>query len=570
MIKHTTASIVLVLGLLIAAIIIAPQSIYSVSGKVSQPVAASADPGSESTPAPPAPLNTPQKIAAAQLAEKISPDEAALYLAYALRDYQKLPAEYLSNVPWDGTLPLLELTQTLKTSPLQSQTSAIIEALLSNTCDVSSAQLPNTTSSSHFYLEYDSISGGLSIGDYITSLESAWTAEITQFGWAAPPVKTANPPPGNKYHVRIESLGSGLYGFVSSQGAYAGLVFDNPNTSWYDEDAYASCMVLNNDYSSFPGTSQTAMDATTAHEFNHSIQYGIGALSGFNVPDAAFIEGGATWMEDEVFDSANDNYYYLWPQFNLCMGQYTLSPYSYWITFRGMVEQYGSGISGGGEDVMQSFWELTSQNAASNLAAMDQALGIKGTNLADAYHNYAVAVRFNKACGGGFAYPYCLEEGPDYPPLPTFASGSINHGSIPDINGSYTGSLQDNYALNWVGLPNAGNPYNVSLSNLASGGQLRGSVVCDTGTTLAVDPLPAVVAAGASTIFYNYSPAGCSSVVLVLTNQAQTAADPSACASRNYKVLIEPGSTPVSTPTPTLPPVTYKYFYYYPFVQNSY
>jgi hypothetical protein len=358
-----------------------------------------------------------------------------------------------------------------------------------------------------------------------------------------------------------------LYGFVSSQGTFAGLVLDNPNTSWFDGDAYASCMVLNNDYSAFPGTSQTAMDATTAHEFNHSIQYGLGALSGPNVPDPDFIEGGATWMEDEVFDNSNDNYNYLWPQFNQCMGEYILSPYPYWITLRGLVEQYGTGVSGGSEDVMQTFWELTSQNAASNLDAMNQALGIKGTSLAAAYHNYAIAVRFNKACGGDSAYPYCLEEGPDYPSLPNFMNGSINHGNITEINGSFSGSLQDNYALNWVGLPNSGAPYNIILSNIASGGQLRGSVVCDSGTTLSVTPLPAIVGAGRSTILNDYNPSGCSSVVLVLTNQAQTAADPGTCVTRTYKVLTEPGSTPGSTPTPTAPPVTYKYFNYYPFVQ---
>ena len=523
----------------------------------------------ETTPAPPASLNTPQKIESARIAGRIDQDQAAIYLAYALRDFQKLPAEYRSEVPWDGTLPLLQLHQSLKTSTLRSQTVALVEALLSNTCDVNTAPLPNTTSSSHYYIEYDGIGGGLSLNSYINSLETVWTSEVTSFGWAAPPVKTSNPPPGNKYHVRIEPLGSSLYGFVSSQGTFAGFVGDNPNTSWNDGDAYASCMVLNSDYSSFPGTPQTALDATTAHEFNHSIQYGIGALSGFNTPDPDFVEGGATWMEDEVFDNANDNYNYLWPQFNVCMGQYLLSPYPYWITFRGMVERYGTGIPGGSEDVMQTFWELTSQNAASNLDAMNQALITRGTSLAAAYHHYAIAVRFNKPCGGSVAYPYCLEEGPYYPPLPIFAASSVNHGNINSINGSFAGSLQDNFALNWIGLPNSGNSYNVTLSNEGSGGQLRGSLVCDTGTTLAVHPLPEVAGAGKATTLYNFNPNGCSSVVLVLTNQAQTAANPGICIARNYQVLVEPRTTPTITATPTTTPAPPVNFVYYPFVQMN-
>ena len=44
-------------------------------------------------------------------------------------------------------------------------------------------------------------------------------------------------------------------------------------------------MVLNADYSGFPGAQQQALDATTAHEFNHSLQYGYGALNGANAPD---------------------------------------------------------------------------------------------------------------------------------------------------------------------------------------------------------------------------------------------------------------------------------------------
>ena len=549
--------------LLLAALIIPLQSLGQARGNASS---TSDIRISQATPTPQSRLTTPQKIEAARLAGKISPDEAALYLAYALRDYQKLPAEYSSDAPWDGTLPLLQLRQTLKTTQLQSQTVSVVEALLSNTCDANAAALPNATSSSHYYLEYATIGGGLSLTDYITSLETSWTTEVGSFGWAAPPVKTSSPPPGNKYHVRIEPLGSNLYGFVSSVGTFAGLIGDNPNTSWNDVDAYASCMVLNSDYSGFPGTPQTAMDATTAHEFNHSIQYGIGALSGSNAPDANFIEGGATWMEDEVFDSANDNYNYLWPQFNVCMGQYALSPYPYWITFRGMLERYGTGVSGGSEDVMQAFWELTSRNAASNLEAMNQALTTKANSLASAYHAYAIAVRFNKPCGSGVGYPYCLEEGSNYPSLPAYAGSSVNHGNISSVNSSYTGSIQDNYTLNWIGLPNSGNSYNVTLTNQSSGGQLRGSVVCDTGSTLKIQPLPEIISSGVSTTtLYNYDPTGCNSVVLVLTNQAQTAANPGACTSRNYQVITEPGTKPVITPTPG--PQTN--FVYYPFVQMN-
>jgi hypothetical protein len=299
-------------------------------------------------------------------------------------------------------------------------------------------------------------------------------------------------------------------------------------------------MVLNRDYSAFPGTPQTALDATTGHEFNHSIQFGIGALTGLNAPDDAFTEGGASWMEDEVFDSANDNYNYLWPTFTMCMGEYTDSPYPYWITWRGLTERYGTGIASGGEQVMQDFWEGTSKNTGDNLSAMNAALVNKGTTLADAYHAYAIAAKFNKTCGGSYVYPYCFEEAAGY--LSTGGPNAV-HGSIAAVGGSYSGSVQDNYALNWIGLPTSGGPYTVTLQNTSAGGQLRGSVVCDTGSALNVTALPTVIGAGASTSLGSFNPSGCSSVVAVITNQSQTAANPTSCADRSYQLRAELGGT---------------------------
>ena len=236
-------------------------------------------------------------------------------------------------------------------------------AIGTSNCDTSATPTTDTIESDHFYIEYSPalLGGGLDIQDYIDSLEEAWNTEVVDFGWAKPPVLTANPPPNNKYHVRIDTLGLSLYGFVSDSGDHAGLVGNNPNTAWNDGDARASCMVLNQDYSTFPSTPQVSLDSTTAHEFNHSLQYGYGALNGV-VPDDSFVEGGATWMEDEVQDAANDNYNYLWPDFTFDMGEYGDDPYAYWITFRGLSERYGTGTAGGAEQVMQDFWEQTSQN----------------------------------------------------------------------------------------------------------------------------------------------------------------------------------------------------------------
>jgi hypothetical protein len=491
---------------------------------------------------------TPELIQRAEDAGQLGRSRADLFRAYAIAAPERLPAAFRSDAPWDGTLTLLQVRRDLPKlrEAERKQIQALLAAAPSNaSCDTESSTQANVHDTTHFHITYDGVDAGLSVGQYATSLEQGWQTEVDSFGWAAPPV-APTPAPGNRYHVRIDSLGPGLYGFVSPVGTHAGFVGNNPATSWNDVDAYASCMVLNRDYSGFPSTPQASLDSTTAHEFNHSIQFGYGGLVGANTPDDVFVEGGATWMEDEVQDEADDNYHYLWPAFRDSMGDYdNPSPYPYWITFRGLTERYGTGSPGGSEQVMQDFWELTSQNAESNQDAIAAAVAARGTTLADAFHAYAVAVKFNRACGGGYVYPYCFEEGPGY----VSAEGAtIVHDTIASVGGSGTSSVEDNYSLAWVALPASSGEYNVTLGNNSNqGGQLRGTVACDTGSELRLSPLPDVAGNGGSTTLVGFDPVGCASRVLVVTNESQTAANPSNSASRNFTVKTAAASPGMHT-----------------------
>jgi hypothetical protein len=479
---------------------------------------------------------TPSLIEAAVGNGEIDRATADRYLAYALSDPARLPARFRSSVPWRGTLPLLALQRRAEAAgSTVARFAGTQDRADSDGCGGYNGSQPKKRVTNHFLIRYDpaAIKGGLTIGNYARTLETSWKTEITRFGWPAPPFKAnAN----GLFHVRIEHLGTSLYGFVTTNGSTAGLVGNNPNTSSADHDAYASCMVLNEDYRGFPSVPLKSLQATAAHEFNHGIQFGEGALTGVGRPDYVFIEGGATWMEDEVYDAANDNYFYLWPPLEKSMGEFGsgYDIYSYWLTFRAMTEQYGSGTAGGGEDVMQRFWQETSRATANNLNALDDGLARKGGNLPDAFHDAAISIRFSRPCdGAGYDYPYCLEEGAAYRNL----VGSYgNDSSIGPIGGSSSGTIRDDYAARFVGLPTGSTSYDVTLSNDDSGGQLRGSVVCDTGSALEVHAMSQVAGAGQQATLNAFDPTGCSSVVLVITNQDQHGANPTSAAARDFSV----------------------------------
>jgi hypothetical protein len=457
------------------------------------------------------------------------------YLAYALFRPSRLPVEYRSTVPWRGTLPLLELQQRAEAAGTTVARMAGTAASAGrDQCGGYSRSLPRRRVTRHFSIRYDpeAFGGRLKIRNYSRTLERSWTTEVGRFGWPAPPFGEGS---GGLYHVRIEDLGGGLYGFVTTNGSTAGFVGNNRHTNWPDHDAYSSCMVLNDDYRGFPSVPLKSLQATAAHEFNHAIQFGEGALTGVGAPDLVFTEGITVMMEDEVFDRANDNYYYLWPTLGPSMGAYpeTYGVYSYWIVFRAMVEQFGHATAGGGQLVARKFWELTSRESAGNLAAMELALNARGTTLAEAFHAAAISIRFSARCDG-HAYPWCLKEGNGY----VKTAGSVrNDARIANVGGGLSAGVRDDYAAFFVGLPSDQlNPYQITLSNDATGGELRGSVVCDTGSAFRVEALSQVAGAGEQATLNAFDSSGCTKVVLVITNEQQNGDNPTSSPARAFSV----------------------------------
>ncbi|MCB9137935.1 MAG: pre-peptidase C-terminal domain-containing protein [Caldilineaceae bacterium] len=503
------------------------------------------------------PLTTPELIDQAHASGQITAEQRLLYLAYAIYAPDRLPAELESNKPWFGTDVVAELQATAAAIEAnQGELSAagtneflgLLRSDAATVCDQEDGA--NSLNSANFHLNYNSIGGGLSPQIYADSLEQAYGVEIISYSWAEPPLCQAgvgacsSTNPWNRYPVQVADLGGSLYGYVTSPGGdYAGFMGDNPNTETTETAAFASCMVLNDDYSGFPGGSQFALDVTTAHEFSHSIQFGYGDPS----PQEAgmWYESMAAYIEDDVLDDADDNYQYLWPAFDVCLEEHAAYPdvYGYWPIFRYAAEQNGgTNVAGGGEDIFQAFWANVGQGEP-GLVAFNNALATKGANLNDTFHDFAITTAFLQSCPNGS--PYCYEESAGY----EAAAGMPDvHGAIASIGGSQAGSVPDHYAINWIELPTSGT-YAIALT---AAGPLRVSIVAESGNSLNVTQLTSAAGQNSATLPAYTPPNGATRVLAVITNQRMTSENPSSCSSTSYTLATEaPSALAVQTDGPT-------------------
>ena len=501
-------------------------------------------------------LSTPELIDQALAAGRISADQRLLYLAFAVYQPESLPVEYQSNVGWYGTHVVAEVQQAWQEAKLQPQVNAsavinelnqMLPAAAGTVCDQPDGP-DNDSTSPTFYINYDAttIDSTLTVADYRQALDDTFALEVTSYGWAKPPICDTNcgngAPPDNKYPVQIADLGSGLYGYVTTGGDYGGWYSnggDNPNTPETETDSLTSCMVLNSEYTTNGLGGLPGLQVTAAHEYVHAIQNGYGDPNG---QDLLWWESIAAYMEDEVLDSSNDNYQYLWPTWTESLGNWPAdNHYAVWILYRYAAEHNGgTNLAGGGEDVIQDIWKGIAAGQWAMVAFNDALVNVS-SNLADTFHNYAIASRFLKSCPESGIY--CYEEAADY--VNYMGGTPDNHDAITTIPDTISTDMLDNYSINWIGLPTSG-PYQVTLENTSTSGQLRASIVADpTGDrtgTLDVQALPAVVNAGESTTLCYTPPTGAASVVTVITNQFQAASDPAVANLDTYSFGVDASS----------------------------
>ncbi|MBA2614636.1 MAG: hypothetical protein H0U90_02490 [Actinobacteria bacterium] len=224
-------------------------------------------------------------------------------------------------------------------------------------------------------------------------LKTTWNAEVGRLGYRAPRSDATSRyrGPNGKLDVYIADVGAqGLYGYCTT---------DDPARN--RRRAVSAYCVVDDDFArrQFGGaaTGTAALKVTAAHEFFHAVQYAYDWLE-----DLWLMEGTATWIEDEVYDSINDNRQYLKtspiaPQnYAFPLDYHNPDPnepdsgykYGVWIWWRYLSERYGPGI-------VRAVWRRADANRGApdeySLQATVSALSIRKQEFASVFADFAVA-----------------------------------------------------------------------------------------------------------------------------------------------------------------------------------
>ena len=131
----------------------------------------------------------------------------------------------------------------------------------------------------------------------VRTMNTVWRKEIGSFGYKKPRSDSLSGShhggnPNGRIDIFIANIGNrGLYGYCTT---------DDPRINRNTHRQNSAYCVFDNDFRRAEFTTGAfglaALKVTAAHEFFHAIQF---AYDTFD--DRAFMEGTATWMEDEVF-----------------------------------------------------------------------------------------------------------------------------------------------------------------------------------------------------------------------------------------------------------------------------
>lgn len=380
--------------------------------------------------------------------------------------------------------------------------------------------------SPHFRIHYVTTTRDESSLAYATEIsalmEHVWAQEVDAHGWVAPKSDGARGG-DDKFDVYLGNVGANLvYGYCSTDLRQTG-------TSQH------SYCVLDNGFTEFPGpvTGADAARVTAAHEFNHALQFT------YDVTDDYWLsEASATWMEDEVFDSINDNYQYL---VSSSLGR-PRTPADTWTDFSDPNDpdtgfQYGQFIwmkylaeASGTPSIVREIWEEAAKPGVYSLEAMEAVLG-GSRRFADSFAGFAAA---NADPSSSY------EEGVGYEArVPTVPK--VQHTIAEDVPVKGGASGRDHLTSRYISFtPGRDVPSDAQLSiavDMGSAPMQRARVVSMSGSTSGILEVGLTDGEGSVTVPFGTR----SEVVLVLTNGSNRMAN----CTRWFGSSFSCGGTPV-------------------------
>ena len=252
--------------------------------------------------------------------------------------------------------------------------------------DPMTLRTPSTRCSESFCVHYrkSPLSESATLAQVETTLETLEHVRSFQtgiLGYRAPvsdaPAVSTTDNPDKRLDVFLGDLSEqGLYGYCSPDGA---------ERDYRDGRAAAFC-VLDNDYSTsqYGGDPIDSLRVTAAHEYFHAVQFGYDVHE-----DHWFMEGTATWVEEQLYDEINDNYQYLSTSpirtpgrsADYSLGRY---PYGAFLFFKYAEERLNSRI------VMRQFWEYADASKDRySLQAIRAVIAARKTNWTNLFTQFA-------------------------------------------------------------------------------------------------------------------------------------------------------------------------------------
>ncbi len=256
-------------------------------------------------------------IEAARSAGEITDAEAILYKVYFVKGSARLPKRF-ELAGGDrikcGTQILLEAMEAMPTLPLEMQRelkNLMVRPTLAAFMDTPHFRVHYSTSGTNMIYGWPNTAYRDSV---MASCEKSWNFMHVTQQWQVPPSDGSNGGGSGLIDCYVTDVGSGIYGYTQSE---------SPAPNWPSD--WTAYFVIDHAYDGFGYSDRTLpMKVTVAHEYHHVVQMG------YTISNNWWMENMSTFMEDEVYDSINDNYAYF--------SCYTSKPYKKLALFDGCHE----------------------------------------------------------------------------------------------------------------------------------------------------------------------------------------------------------------------------------------